>query len=112
MFVCACVFYLCVCSRYLGEGVQGILHPPQHATGPLGSRKLQLPVQVEQSGELGHARVGASGRKDLGQHCGGAAALGVTQLMDEGILVGGEGTRSRVMINNKQKCADAKDCDV
>lgn len=80
--------FVCVCTRYLGDCVKVILNSPQHATGPQHCRKLQLPVQIEQSGELGHACDGASRREDLCKHSGGAAALDVMQWMDEETLLG------------------------
>lgn len=82
----------CVCVNvrvawYLGESIEGILHSLQHAAGPLLCWELQLPVQAEQSRELGRTGVSAGRSQDLGQHRSSAAALGATRLMDERTLV-------------------------
>lgn len=73
-------------TQYLRKAVEGVLHPLQHAAGPLPLREEQAPVEVEQGRELGHTGVSTGRAEDLSYHRSGAAALGIKLTMNEGIL--------------------------
>lgn len=73
-------------TQYLRKAVEGVLHSLQHAAGPLLLREEQFPVEAEQSRELGDTGVSTGKTEDLSYHRRGAAALGIKQRINEGIL--------------------------